>query len=85
MSQYNWLVPLGIGGLFILLGVFAIFWGRKEEKDYYNSLSSRTDVREFVEHSPHYPHFVALKIGGWLAITIGLVMIITGVFLLRQG
>ncbi len=75
MSGGNWLIVVGMGGLFILLGLVAIIWGKREEKGYYNSLSSRTDVREYLERSPERPEPGALKIGGWIAIAIGLVML----------
>ena len=84
MFQHDWLTPLGIGCLFILLGLAAIFRGRSEEKRYYDSLASRTDVREFVER-PQHPQFEALKIGGWIAITIGVLMVVTGFVLLPRG
>lgn len=76
MDTQEWLVVMGIGGFFILLGIGAIVWGRIEEKSYYNSLATRFDVREFLEHWPFRPEPEALKIGGWIAIAIGLVMII---------
>jgi len=67
-----------MGGLFILLGLGAIFWGRAEEKSYYDSLSTRSDVREYLEHQPQRPEPGALKIGGWIAITLGLCMLALG-------
>jgi len=69
---------MGMGGLFILLGLGAIIWGRSEEKSYYDSLSTRPDVREFLEHRPQHPQPVALKIGGWIAMAIGLLMLAMG-------
>jgi len=69
---------MGMGGLFILLGLGAIIWGRSEEKSYYDSLSSRPDTREFLERWPHRPQFGALKIGGWIAVAIGVLMIVMG-------
>lgn len=66
---------MGIGGLFIILGLAAIIWGRKEEKGYYNAISSRLDVREYIEHSPRRPEPGALRIGGWIAIILGLIML----------
>ncbi len=84
MFQHDWLVPMVIGDLFILLGLAAIFRGRSEEKHYYDSLASRTDVREFVDR-PRHPQFEALKVGGWIAIAIGLLMVVTGVVLLLRG
>ncbi len=74
----DWLVLLGMGGLFILLGLVTIVWGRSEEKNYYDSLSTRPDKREFLEHWPPRPQFGALKIGGRIAIAIGALMLALG-------
>jgi len=71
MPQDDWFVLMGMGGLFILLGLAAIIWGRREEKGYYNSLSTHTDIREFLEHRPWRPQLGALKIGGRIAVAIG--------------
>jgi len=78
MPQGNYLILIGMGGLFILLGVIAVIGGKREEKDYYDSLSSRLDMREFLEHSPERPEPGALRIGGWLAIGVGLLMVAIG-------
>ncbi len=85
MFQHDWLVPMAIGGVFILLGLTALIWGKSEEKRYYNSLSTRTDVREFMGHWPPRPQFGALKIGGWITIAIGLLMIVMGSVLLLRS
>jgi len=69
---------MGVGGVLILLGLAAIMWGRGEEKSYYDAISARPDVREFVEHEPQRPEPEALKIGGWIAIAVGLVMVAMG-------
>ena len=79
MPHQDWLILMVMGGLFILLGLGAIFWGRVEEKSYYDSLSTRTDVREYLEHQPQHPEPGALKIGGWIAITLGLFILALGV------
>lgn len=78
MQHRDSFILMGMGGLFILLGIAAIFWGRGEEKKYYNSLSSRPDAREFLERLPLHPEPGALKIGGWLAIAVGLLMLVMG-------
>ena len=83
--ERDWLIVMGMGGVFILLGLAAVFWGKGEEKSWYNSISSRPDVREFVEHSPQRPEPEALKIGGWIAIGIGLLMLAVGGFLWLLG
>jgi hypothetical protein len=68
-----------MGGLFVLLGLGAYVWGRVEEKRYLNSLSSRSDVREYLEHWPQRPEPGALKTGAWIAVTIGLLLLVLGV------
>lgn len=80
MPQRDWLLLISLGGLFILLGVGAIIWDKREERGYYNSLSAsgRPDAREFLERWPRRPQFGALKTGGWIAIAIGSVMILVG-------
>lgn len=79
MPQDDWLILLGLGGLFLLLGVGAYIWGLSEERSYYDSMPARRfDVREFLERSPFRPEPGALKIGGWIAIAIGLLMLLAG-------
>ena len=85
MPQYDWLALMGAGGLFILLGLAAIIWGKVEEKSYYNSLATRSDKREFLEHWPQRPQFGALKIGGRIALAIGGLLLITGGILKLWG
>jgi len=78
MPQDDWFVLMGMGSLFVLLGLATIIWGRREEKGYYNSLSTRVDTREFLEHWPRRPQSGSLKIGGRIAIVIGVLMIVMG-------
>jgi len=78
MPQADWLILMSMGGLFILLGLGAVFWGRREEKSYYEAISARTDIREYLEHTPERPEPGALKLGGWLAIAVGLVLLVMG-------
>jgi len=86
MLERDFFILMGIGGLFIILGLATIIWGKREEKGYYNSLSTRADdIREFLEHWPQRPQPGALKIGGWIANTIGVVMLAVGVALWLWG
>ncbi len=82
MSHGDWFILMGMGGVFILLGIIAFFRGKREEKSYYNAISTRFDVREFLEHAPKRPEPGALKIGGWIAMAVGLILIVIGAFLL---
>lgn len=79
MPYGDYVVLMGVGGLFIILGFATVIWGKREEKGYYNSLSTRPgDTREFMEHWPPRPQPGALKAGGWIAVAIGVVLLITG-------
>ncbi|MFC2020339.1 hypothetical protein ACFLU1_00890 [Chloroflexota bacterium] len=69
---------LGMGGLFLLLGLGAIIWDRVEKNRYYNSLAGRPDTREFLEGWPPRAQFGALKTGGWIAVALGVLMLIMG-------
>ena len=75
MVENEWLVVMGLGGVFVLLGIAAVFWGRGEERSYYDTAATRPDLREFVEHQPEIPEPGSLKIGGWIAIGVGLLTI----------
>ena len=78
MPHGDLFILIGIGAVFLLLSLFAFIRGKKEEKGYYNTIASRHDVREFLEHDPERPEPGALKIGGWIALVTGLLMIILG-------
>lgn len=72
------LIVMGIGGFFVLLGIILILWGKGEERRYYKSTATRADVREFLERWPERPRVGAVKIGGWIALAIGVVMAAAG-------
>ena len=78
MPERDYFILVGVGGLFVILGIASMLWGKREEKSYYDAMASRSDVREFLEHEPERPEPGALKIGGWLAIAIGLLMVVMG-------
>jgi len=78
MLERDCFILLGVGGFFIILGLIAIFWGRSQEKSYYNNLATRPgDAREFIEHPPRLQP-EALRVGGWMGLAIGIVLFITG-------
>ncbi|GAG18388.1 unnamed protein product, partial [marine sediment metagenome] len=41
-------------------------------------LVTHTDLREFLERSPEHSEHSSLKIGGWIAIVLGIVMLGVG-------
>ena len=78
MAYPDYLILVGMGGLFIIIGLLILFLGRGEEKGYYDSIAARPDVREFLEHRPTRPQPQALKIGGRMAVIVGLLMVAIG-------
>lgn len=82
MKYQDFFILMGVGGIFIVVGLASMLWGRREEKGYYNAISTRRgDTREFLEHWPQRPQPGALRVGGWIAIAIGVVMLAVGVSL----
>lgn len=69
---------MGVGGIFVILGIILVSLGRGEAKGYYDSLSTRPDVREYLEHWPQRPRVGAVKIGGWISLAVGLVLAAVG-------
>lgn len=68
-----------IGGVFIILGIIGIIWGKIEEGSWYTSISTRIDVREFLDRAPHRPEPIALKIGGRICFAIGIIVLLFSV------
>jgi hypothetical protein len=79
MLQDNYQVVLGLGAFFILLGIVFILWNRREKNKYYNSiLLTRRDIQETItrEHERFWLH--AWRIGGWISLIVGMVLLIMG-------
>ena len=73
MLDGDYFILVGMGGFFTLLGLATLICGRAEERGYYD-LATRTDMKEFLER----PEPSGLKIGGRIAIAIGLFMLALG-------
>ena len=71
-------IMMGIGGLFLLLGIIAFLWARSEERGLNYDLSQRPDLREFITRWPIRVEPGALRVGGWILMIIGVVLIILG-------
>jgi hypothetical protein len=79
MLQDNYQAVLGLGAFFILLGIVFILWNRREKNKYYNSiLLTRRDIQETItrEHERFWLH--AWRIGGWISLIVGMVLLIMG-------
>lgn len=78
MTLGQWFILLVSGGVFLILGIAGIIWGRLEEKRIFEALAGQRDLREFTLEHVETPQPGALKTGGWIAIVLGLVLLITG-------
>lgn len=72
--SWTWLVPVIVGAFIFFGGIGFVLWGRHEEENYYDSLITRFDLREFFSRWPPRPEPGALKIGGWIGIIVGIVV-----------
>ncbi|MCL2149925.1 MAG: hypothetical protein FWH51_03210 [Dehalococcoidia bacterium] len=73
-------IVIGIGALFLVIGTCTFFWGRREMARYYEAMSQRRDVREFIERTPLRPEPEALQIGGIIAVVVGVALVVMGLF-----
>jgi len=76
-------IMMGVGGFFFILALISFLWARGEERGMNYGLSGRRDLREFLTRWPTRVEPGALRVGGWIFIATGLVLIILGgIFLL---
>jgi hypothetical protein len=75
VTEFNYFIPIGIGGLFTIVGLVMVVWGRRGEKKYSESLSSRTDMKEFLEQWPKHFGYDSVKLGGLIFIAVGVVLL----------
>ena len=81
MSPGETIILMAAGSGFIILGILGIIWGRREEKKIFDALSQKYDLREFSLNHVEGPQPGALRIGGWIAIILGLFLLIIGLIL----
>ena len=74
-----------IGGVFLIIGIVVLILGSREEKDYFRNISNRTDVRQYLEYKPDSIQSWGLKVGGVIALVIGLVLLVMGLIFWLWG
>ncbi len=79
MSVQEFWITLGIGIFFVILGGIVFILGNKEEGSWYNSISDRVDVREYLERDKAHPEPAALRIGGALCAAVGVITVLIAV------
>lgn len=85
MHEGKWFVLIIVGMVFLLLGIGALLWGMREEKRIFEALSRKPDLREFSLRHVESPQPGALKIGGWIALAVGVLMVVAGIIFWRTG
>ena len=78
MAWFDWYILVGMGGLFIIIGIFGFFWAKFEERSYYDNIAYRPDVREFLDRLPWRPEPHAIVVGSRIAVILGIFMLIFG-------
>jgi hypothetical protein len=78
MPDGSWYVLVVVGGVFLVLGAGALVWGWREEKRIFEELAAKPDLREFSLERIESPQPGALKIGGWIAIAVGVLVMAVG-------
>ena len=68
-------VLLLMGIIFAAVGGGIFGWSKWAEKRYYDVLTSRTDMRDFMESSPESSGYGALRTGGLISIIVGVVLL----------
>jgi hypothetical protein len=85
MQGSDWWILAVVGAVFVVLGFIGILWGRHEQKKLDEGLTSHIDVREFISHWPERPQPGALKIGGAIALALGILLVIIGLIIWYTG
>ena len=81
MPEGKWFLLAIAGGVFIILGFIGIMWGIREEKRIFEALSKKPDLREFTMRHVESPQPGALKMGGWIAIALGVLLLAAGIII----
>ena len=85
MDQGDWYILAIVGAIFIVLGIIGVFWGVREEKRLFEALAAKPDLREFSLRHVESPQPGALKIGGWIAVALGVILLVVGIIIWRVG
>ena len=79
MDQGEWLILVIVGAVFLILGIAGILWGRFEEKRLFEALAEQRDLREFTLEHVESPQPGALRTGGWIAVVVGVLVLVVGI------
>ncbi len=75
MPRIQWYIPTLVLGLgFVILAFFLMSKASKDEGGYFDFLSTRPDVRKYLEHNSLLA-FISLKVGGRISLAVGVGLI----------
>jgi hypothetical protein len=74
-----------MGIIFTSMGAGISGWSRLAERRYGNTLTTRADMREFLETSPERSGYGAFRTGGLVSIIVGAVLLGIAAFLRFGG
>ena len=78
-------IMFAVGSAFIVLGLLGLWWGAHEEKRIFEALASKPDLREFSLKHVESPQPGALKTGGWIAIALGVIILVISIIKWQTG
>ena len=78
MDESSWIIVAIAGGVFIVLGIGGLIWGWLEERHLFQRLAAQRDLREFSLKHIETPQPGALKMGGWILLALGVVLLAVG-------
>jgi hypothetical protein len=70
-----------MGIVFTAVGAGITGWSKWAEKRYHDTLTTRADMREFLESTPERSGYGALRLGGLICIIVGVVLLGIAAFL----
>jgi hypothetical protein len=65
-----------MGIIFAAVGGGVLGGSRYAERNYYDSLTERTDMKEFIQSNPESSGYGAVRIGGIISLVVGGVLLV---------
>jgi len=78
MAYPGTFIMMVMGGAFVGVGIGVLILERKKRRRYYDGLVTSYDLREFIEQTPDNPDYSSMRIGGWVTLVVGIVLLSIG-------
>jgi len=76
MTFVTWQAILGLGTFFVVLGIVSVLWSRREQTRFYDSISTKRDLKEFITREADRSWLSAWLIGGRISLVVGIVLLV---------